>query len=192
FALGAVALLLAAALPFVLGQGGRLAGLLVDSMSEPLFAPPTARLASPVDGDGVGNRVVVAGDARAAPGRFVTDVQVRVDGGRWASLPDAPRSVPVSAFHEEIDLAEGDHAIEARAWDGASYSLPARAFVRVGAPSVAIAIPPDGAGLVSGTLVVSGAARLATGVVLEVDGSPFEATLARGTWTTTVMLAPGL
>lgn len=182
--------LLVASVP--LAATGKLSGLLVTAVvDDALHAPPQIRLESPRSGAGGEAPLLVAGEARAAPGEVVTDVQVRIDGGRWASLPDAPRGVAVSAFRESLDLDVGDHAVEARAWDGKSYSLPARALVRLGAPTVTLAAPPDGAGLRAGPVPFSGTVEGASTVIVEADGVRTLADVEGNSWTALVNLGPG-
>lgn len=148
--------------PLVLGLPGSLPDLLVERVVDAeLPAPPSVRLVSPRDGQGVGGSVILAGEARAGHlGDPVVDVQYRIDGGRWESIPDVQRGVPLAGFEVALALEPGDHVVEARASDGEAYSLPARVIVRAGAagapPTVRILQPADGAGVARGSVDVVG------------------------------------
>lgn len=199
-AAGFLALLL---LPLVLGLGtGVIPGFLVDpSRPGELLAPPEVRLVSPRDGDGVGPRVIVEGEARTAHG-LIRDVQVRLDGQRWLSIPDMPRGLPSVVFAHPLDLPPGDHLVEVRAYDGESFSLSARATIRSAAtapPTVRVLSPADGDGVEAGAVTFRGTVRSdeAPRVTLR-DGnaSTVEALVVPGTagehaWTATMRLPPG-
>jgi PKD repeat protein len=195
-ALLVLGVLLAASIPLVIGQGSRLAAFLVDPLAaNALPAPPTLRLDAPADGEGVALHVTLAGDARAAPGQTVHDVELRVDGGRWESLPDVVRGAPEVPFLAPLDLDAGDHLLEVRAWDGDSFSLPARALVRAAPdapPTARIAAPPDGAGLPAGPTEVAGLALNATSVEVRVGDRTIPATLVGSAWRASVDLPAGL
>lgn len=196
WALVAAVLLLVACVPLVLGNGSRIAAFLVDPFAAPpLPAPPIARLDTPSPGEGVARNVTLVGEARADASRVVADVQLRVDGGRWASLPDAPRGEPVSAFRATVELAPGDHLLEVRAWDGQAFSLPARALVRSGdlaPPTVRIASPTDGAGLPEGTTLVSGSAPGAVRVLVRDGDATWPADVVAGAWNVAIPLSAGI
>lgn len=138
---------------------GALPGLLVDDRGLARHdAAPLVEIHTPQDGDGVGLAVPLVGEARAASAR-VTDVQLRIDGGRWQSLAGVPKNVPVSAFTATIEVSPGDHVLELRAYDGEAFSLPARVTVRAGEPpppTVRISSPEDGAGLRTGETRIEG------------------------------------
>lgn len=154
-----VLLLLGASVPLALTAAGPLHGLVVERLAgHALPAPPTLRLLAPQDGDGVPREFVLVGEARSDRGR-VTDVQLRVDGARWSSVPDAPRGERASAFRVPLRVEPGDHVLEVRAFDGDAWSLPARAVVRAGdlaPPSVRIVTPRDGDGVAVGEVEVLG------------------------------------
>ncbi|HET6404388.1 MAG TPA: PKD domain-containing protein [Candidatus Thermoplasmatota archaeon] len=170
---------------------GELAGLL-DLSAERIPAPPEVRLLSPLPGEGVGHVVRLTGEASSAS-RAVVDVQYRIDGERWTSIPDVARGQRSTPFAMTLTLAPGDHVLEVRAWDGDAYSLAARALVRRDAPTVRIVSPADGEGVAAGTVVVHGVvAGAASGVVVEAGGTSVNATLARGTWTATLTLPDGV
>lgn len=188
--LAGVVLVAGFSLAIALPQGGMAS--LLDVTAQRLPPPPEIRLTAPSDGDGVDSLVRVAGVARGAA-RDVIDVQVRVDGARWESVPDAPRGQQIVPFSHEVALGAGDHLLEARAWDGEAYSIPARAQLRRGAPTLVLAEPQEGAGVerdvtVAGTIVGS-----ASAVVIEAGGTRTEAAvLPSGAWSAHLRLDPGV
>lgn len=186
------ALLVAGASVALAVPRGELSGLL-DLTGERLPAPPELRLLSPSDGEGVAEEVTVAGLARSAA-RDVIDVQVRVDAGRWTSVPDVARGRSSVPFSLTLTLARGDHLIEARAWDGEAYSLPAQALVRRDAPTVRIAHPTNGAGVESGIVEITGTVHgPATEVVVDAGEQTTRATLLPGgAWSARLQLAAGI
>lgn len=161
-AAGLVALLIlgAVVLPLALGTSPHLRALVTETLGGGgLPAPPTVRLATPQDGDGVSPIVSLVGEARSEGAR-IADVQYRIDGSRWRSIPDAPRGHALSSFRVELALEPGARLLEVRAGDGDAWSLPARASVRVGdagpAPTIRVLSPRDGDGLPAGEVEVLG------------------------------------
>lgn len=155
-AAAAIVLLLVAA-PLALGISAPLRAL-VTLGGDGLPPAPTLTLVAPLDGQGVGPVARLEGTAMA-DGSRVTDVQYRLDGARWQSIPDAPRGHAVSAFRVDVPLTPGDHVLEARAGDGEAWSLPARVLVRAAEaapPTVRIVAPRDGDGLPTGEAEVLG------------------------------------
>lgn len=165
---------------------------LLDLERQTLAPPPEIRLLSPTSGEGVGGTVTIRGSATSET-RDVIDVQYRVDGERWTSIPDLARGQPATAFSIEVALAPGDHVLEARAWDGDAYSHVARALVRRDAPTVRILAPADGDGLPAGDVIVRGIVEgSAHRVIVIAGGTSANATLTGGTWNATLALPPGL
>lgn len=163
---------------------------LLDPLAERLDPAPELRLATPTHGEGVPSTLTVTGEA-VSTAREVLDVQVRLDNGRWESVAST-RGQRATPFAATFPLAPGDHVVEARAYDGAGFSAPARAAVRVGAPTLHLASPPDGASVPSGPLVVAGTVvGVAEAVVVSVDGHEARATLAGAAWSATVEIGPG-
>lgn len=168
---------------------GGIAGLLVESPG--LAPPPQLRLTSPMEGEGGSGPWIVAGEARSAT-RSILDVQVRVDGGRWQSVPDLARGHPATPFATTLALEPGDHLLEARAYDGESYSMVGRALVRPGAPTVRVAAPADGASVPAGEVEVVGTLQgAASGVVVERAGVETKAVVTGASWRATLALPPG-
>ena len=194
------ALLVAVSIPLVMGDA--LPGLVpfLDPVgASALPAPPELRLHAPRDGEGVGPVVRIAGEALSRD-REILDVQVRVDGQRWTSLPGLARGARITGFSGELPLPPGDHLLELRAYDGESLSLPARVVVRAGdpaPPTVEILEPRDGQSL-SGEIVVSGLVRGdARRVLVEAAGATREAFVApqaqagARAWSVALDLPPG-
>ena len=196
-----VLLLLGASVPLALSAQGPLRALVADRLTgAALPAPPTLQLLSPQDGDGVTASVALAGEARSDRGR-VTDVQYRVDGARWSSVPDAPRGERATAFRVPLRLEPGDHVLEVRATDGDAWSLPSRVVVRAGEvapPTVRILSPRDGEGVPAGELEVLGTVASAGPwrVLVRAGGEEQEARIVgdsgnAGTWRATVPVGEG-
>lgn len=187
----AVLLVAGASLAFALPRADVPA--LLDLTAERMPAPPELRLASPDDGAGVGASVLLSGEATSAA-RSILDVQYRVDGRRWTSVPDIPRGRPAAPFQVTVELDAGDHVLEARAWDGEAYSLVARALVRRDAPTVRILSPAEGDGVPSGNLTVSGlVVGDAHSVLVEADGRSVAAAVgAGGEWAALIALPAGV
>lgn len=183
----AAAVAIAVALP-----RDEVAGLL-DLDAGALPPPPAIALLSPQHGDGVSTSASLAGEATARASEVV-DVQYRIDGERWTSIPNIARGYAVVPFSVALELAPGDHLLEARAWDGGAYSHVARALVRRDAPTVHIVDPADGEGLTAGPQVVRGTVvGHADAVHLALGGDVVEATLLPGgVWTATIDVPEGL
>lgn len=170
---------------------GEVSGLL-DLTAERLPAPPEVRLLSPADGEGVGAEVVLAGQALSLA-REVIDVQYRLDGGRWTSVPDAPRGQRSVPFSLTLPLEPGDHLLEARAWDGDAYSLAARALVRRDAPTTRIVSPEPGEGVASGVVEVHGVVvGRAERVHVETGEASVTVNVTGGAWTARVPMSGGV
>lgn len=188
------------AAPLVIGVGATdaIAHLLVEERGLARHpAAPVVRLVAPDDGDGVGELVRVVGEARAEVGRTILDVQWRVDGGRWESVPAVPRDVPVAPFAFDAPLAPGDRVLEVRATDGDATSLPARVQLRAGSPApptVHVDAPRDGEGVVAGVIEFEGrASGGAQRVVAESAGKHAQATVhADGSWSLLLEVPGGI
>lgn len=195
-----VVVVLLAAIPLVLGGAAELPGILRERFVTPTYpAAPTLRIETPLDGDGVTTSIEFAGEARAGSARTpVTDVQIRIDGGEWQSIPDVARGYPAAPFRVPITLTPGDHVLEARATDGQVYSLVARAHVRAGdpaPPTLQFVTPLDGAGSRSGDVLVQGTAEGAdiSRVVVNGREATFLASDARGVlWSANLALGAGV
>ena len=196
---------LAVAVPILLQDEtpGGVRGLDVDSIlsTRKLPPPPTLLLASPEEGEGVGPTLRVAGQAESQRGS-VLDVQWRLDGGSWASLPRVVGGVRVVPFSADLPVPPGDHLLEVRAYDGDVFSLVARAAFRASpgepAPTVRILTPTPGQGIPSGVVVVRGTLESAAParVFVNASGHETQAEVTPGAdglaaWTATLFLPPG-
>lgn len=161
--------------------------------------PPTLRLLSPEEGQGVSNAVRIRGEAESQRGAIL-DVQARLDGGPWESLGGVPSGAPAAPFDAELSLTPGDHLVEVRAYDGGAYSLVSRALVRaapIAPATVRILSPFDGAGVTAGPVEITGTLEgNASGARVQVRAGNATAVhasvLPGGAWRALVPLPPGV
>lgn len=205
--LGGILLVAALAAPFLLhaDEGDATAGLraadLDDLLSAKLPPPPTLRLLSPEDAQGAGATLRVSGEA-ASERSVILDVQYRIDGSPWQSLPGIVAGLPVAPFATDLPAPPGDHLLEVRAYDGNAYSLVTRATFRASpenAPTVRILHPADGQGVAQGPLRLSGTVEGADGtpVTLRLGNQTTDAVVTPGpggvaSWTATLDVPPGI
>jgi titin len=89
--------------------------------------PPTCTITAPVPDETISSVYVIRGIATDSDG-VVQYVEVRIDGGAWTqATPGATWSLAVNT----TALAEGQHTIRARSFDGTSYSSEASVTVAV-------------------------------------------------------------
>lgn len=206
--LGALILLAAAAVPSFLSNdndgeapAGMHAADLDDLVSAKLPPPPTLRLLSPEDAQGTGETLRVSGEA-ASERSAILDVQYRLDGSPWQSLPGVIAGAPVAPFTADVPAPPGDHVIEVRAYDGNAYSIVSRASFRAApthAPTVRILEPADGQGVTQGSLTVTGTVESPerSTVTVRVAGNESDADVTPGpggvaTWRATVDVPAGV
>jgi PGF-CTERM protein len=92
----------------------------IDSVSPvPPNPPPEAGITSPTDAQAVGGKVKIKGTA--GDDTDVVRVEVRVDGGAWET---AEGTTSWTYEVDTSDMAEGNHTVEVRSYDGEKYSDP--------------------------------------------------------------------
>jgi len=121
-----------------------LGGVYTQTFTVRVFAPgtrPVCVITSPPDGSTVSGKINITGLAvkGASP---LERVEVRIDGGNWQSVSGLESW---RIILNTPDLANGMHAIEARAYGGTDYSDNAR--VRITVNNASPNIRPDGQAL---------------------------------------------
>jgi N-acetylneuraminic acid mutarotase len=97
------------------------------------YFPPVCRITRPIEGTRASGRLTVSGMVSAGA-LAVSRVEVRVDGGRWAN------ATGTGTWNFTLDtgrLRNGNHIIEARAFDGTAFSEMATVTIRVANPAPA-------------------------------------------------------
>lgn len=154
--------------------------------------PPTVSIDSPSEGATVSGSVQVSGTA-SDPDGSVQTVQLRVDGGAWNTTSGTSSW---SYGWDTTGVSDGQHALEARSYDGTSYSSVASRTVTVDnqasggssdqVPSVTIDNPSDGA-TVEGSVVIEGTASDPEGtlqrVEVRIDGGTWQTASGTSSWT---------
>ncbi len=105
--------------------------------------PPSVSLDTPADGATVTGNVTIEGTASDSDGS-VTSVDISIDGGGWQT---ATGTSDWSYTWNTSSVANGDHVIRARSYDGENYSDVAAVPVEVSnnhPPAVTITTPPPG------------------------------------------------
>jgi parallel beta-helix repeat protein len=161
--------------------------------------PPTVTVDIPADGATVSRTVLIAGTGTDTDaGGVVQKVEIRFDGGAWQQTAMfceggagcAAGSVTWNYSWDSTTVANGEHAVQARCYDGMAYSPSVTVTVTVEnneQPAVATTSPQNGS-TVSGSVTVQGTAEDPDGnetlqaVQVRVDGGEWTAATGTTNW----------